>query len=97
MAIIEDYEDVVSMSLTGNLILFLIFYKVVSSLLEDYNINPKDIGYLSVGTETLIDKSKSLKTELMQLFAEYNNYDIEGVTHLNACYGSTDALFSAVA
>ena len=29
----------------------------------------------------------------MQLFP-FNN-DIEGITHLNACYGGTDALFSA--
>lgn len=33
----------------------------------------------------------------MQLFTLYNNNDIEGITHLNACYGSTDAFFSAVA
>ena len=65
--------------------------------MEDYKINPKDIGYLSVGTESQLDKSKSIKTELMSLFESCNNYDIEGVTHLNACYGSTDALFSAVA
>ena len=33
----------------------------------------------------------------MALFESCDNYDIEGVTHLNACYGSTDALFSAIA
>lgn len=33
---------------------------------------------LQVGTETLIDKSKAVKTTLMQLFAEHGNQDIEG-------------------
>ncbi|MCH93027.1 hydroxymethylglutaryl-CoA synthase [Trifolium medium] len=41
---------------------------VVSSLLEKYNIDPKKIGRLEVGSETVIDKSKSIKTFLMQVF-----------------------------
>jgi len=41
---------------------------VVSSLLEKYNIDPKKIGRLEVGSETMIDKSKSIKTFLMQIF-----------------------------
>jgi hypothetical protein len=45
----------------------------VSSLLEKYNIDPKSIGRLEVGTETIIDKSKSVKTTLMDLFAESGN------------------------
>jgi hydroxymethylglutaryl-CoA synthase len=45
-----------------------------------------------VGTETLLDKAKSLKTILMSLFK--GNHDIEGVTSINACYGSTNALFN---
>lgn len=66
----------------------------VSSLLEKYNIDPNTIGRLEVGTETLIDKSKSCKSVLMQLFGE--NTDIEGVDTYNACYGGTNALLSAV-
>ena len=41
---------------------------VVNSLLEKYGIDPKQIGRLEVGSETVIDKSKSIKTFLMQIF-----------------------------
>lgn len=41
---------------------------VVTSLLEKYGIDPKQIGRLEVGSETVIDKSKSIKTFLMQIF-----------------------------
>lgn len=41
---------------------------VVTSLLEKYKIDPKQIGRLDVGSETVIDKSKSIKTFLMQIF-----------------------------
>ena len=69
---------------------------VVASLLEKYNIDPKSIGRIDVGTETIIDKSKSVKTTIMDLFAESGNTDIEGIDSKNACYGSTAALFNAV-
>ena len=46
-----------------------------------------------MGTETLVDKSKSAKTVLMELFA--GNTDIEGATVVNACYGGTAALLNA--
>ena len=68
---------------------------VVSSLLRKYNIDPRDIGRLEVGTETLLDKSKSVKSVLMQLFAP-SNTNIEGVDTINACYGGTSALFNAL-
>jgi 3-hydroxy-3-methylglutaryl CoA synthase len=41
---------------------------VVASLLRKYNVDPKLIGRLEVGSETVIDKSKSIKTWLMQIF-----------------------------
>lgn len=41
---------------------------VVTSLFEKYGIDPKQIGRLEVGSETVIDKSKSIKTFLMQIF-----------------------------
>ena len=41
---------------------------VVKSLLEKYEIAPERIGRLEVGSETVIDKSKAIKTCLMQLF-----------------------------
>ncbi|TYG88387.1 hypothetical protein ES288_A12G017300v1 [Gossypium darwinii] len=57
MAFCTEVEDVISMSLTA-----------VTSLLAKYKIDPKQIGRLEVGSETVIDKSKSIKTFLMQIF-----------------------------
>lgn len=85
MAFCGDREDINSICLT-----------VVNSLLEKYGIDPKQIGRLEVGTETIIDKSKSVKTVLMQLFAESGNTDIEGIDTTNACYGGTAALINAI-
>jgi 3-hydroxy-3-methylglutaryl CoA synthase len=64
--------------------------------MKKYNIDPKSIGRIDVGTETIIDKAKSVKTVLMQLFEEAGNSDIEGVDNVNACYGSTAAIFNAI-
>jgi hydroxymethylglutaryl-CoA synthase len=64
--------------------------------MEKYNINPKDIGRLEVGTETILDKSKATKTTLMQFFKDAGNLDIEGIDTKNACYGGTSALFNAI-
>jgi hydroxymethylglutaryl-CoA synthase len=85
MAFCTEVEDVISMSLT-----------VVTSLLEKYGIDPKQIGRLEVGSETVIDKSKSIKTFIMQIFEACGNTDIEGVDSSNACYGGTAALFNCV-
>lgn len=85
MSITNDREDINSISLT-----------CVKNLLEKNNIKPARIGRLELGTETLIDKSKSVKTTLMSLFASSKNHDIEGVTSINACYGSTNALFNTL-
>ncbi|TDL16820.1 hydroxymethylglutaryl-CoA synthase [Rickenella mellea] len=85
MACTDDREDINSFALT-----------TVSNLLRKYNIDPRSIGRLDVGTETIIDKSKSVKTTLMDLFEESGNSDIEGIDSKNACYGSTAALFNAI-
>lgn len=85
MGFCTEVEDVISMSLT-----------VVTSLFEKYQIDPKQIGRLEVGSETVIDKSKSIKTFLMQLFEKSGNTDVEGVDSTNACYGGTAALFNCV-
>ena len=45
--------------------------------MRNYNIHPSQVGRLEVGTETLLDKSKSTKTVLMTLFKGY--HDIEGL------------------
>jgi len=68
----------------------------VKNFFEKYEISPAEIGRLEVGTETIIDKSKSVKTFLMELFAQHGNFNVEGVDTMNACYGGTNALFNAV-
>ncbi|KAE8365517.1 hydroxymethylglutaryl-coenzyme A synthase C terminal-domain-containing protein [Aspergillus caelatus] len=84
MSFCDDREDINSIALTA-----------VSGLLHKYDIDPRSIGRLEVGTETMLDKSKSVKSVLMQLF-EHCNTNIEGVDTINACYGGTNALFNAV-
>ena len=83
LAVTGDAEDVNSMALT-----------VTHALLEKYGIDPMSVGRLEVGTETLVDKSKSTKTVLMDLFP--GNTDVEGATVVNACYGGTSALLNAL-
>ncbi|XP_013077525.2 hydroxymethylglutaryl-CoA synthase 1-like [Biomphalaria glabrata] len=85
MGFCSDREDINTLCLT-----------VVQRLMERNSIDYNDIGRLEVGTETIIDKSKSAKTVLMQLFEDSGNTDIEGVDTTNACYGGTAALFNAV-
>lgn len=83
LAISNSVIDIYSFALT-----------VCSNLLKNYNVDPDSIGRLEVGTETILDKSKSVKSVLMQLFGD--NANIEGVDTVNACYGGTNALFNSV-
>ncbi|KAH8663054.1 putative hydroxymethylglutaryl-CoA synthase [Tricladium varicosporioides] len=83
MSFCDDREDIYSFALTAT-----------SNLLSKYKIDTNSIGRLEVGTETILDKSKSVKSVLMQLFG--NNTNIEGVDTVNACYGGTNAVFNAV-
>eukprot|EP01119_Soliformovum_irregulare_P014100 TRINITY_DN3823_c0_g1_i1.p1 TRINITY_DN3823_c0_g1~~TRINITY_DN3823_c0_g1_i1.p1 ORF type:complete len:401 (-),score=132.20 TRINITY_DN3823_c0_g1_i1:42-1244(-) len=85
MAFVSDREDMCSMGLT-----------VVRHLMEKNSIDYKDIGRLEVGTESSLDRSKSIKTYLMQLFMEAGNTEIEGIDNINACYGGTSALFNCI-
>lgn len=85
MGFIDDREDITSICLT-----------VTEKLLNKFQISRNDIGFLMIGTETIIDKSKSVKTALMDLFKECGNTDIEGVHVTNACYGGTASLFHAI-
>src|ERR1700753_1540824 len=78
-----NYQDIYSFALTA-----------LSNLLSKYQIDTNSIGRLEVGTETMLDKSKSVKSVLMQLFRD--NTNIEGVDTVNACYGGTNAVFNAV-
>lgn len=83
MGFVHDNEDINSILLT-----------VVKSLLSKYKISVMDVGRIEIGTESLVDKSKSSKTLLMDLFGD--NVNVEGVTNVNACYGGTAALFNCV-
>ena len=77
MAYASGEEDINSIMMTA-----------MQSLFEKYEVSPLDIGRLEVGTETLIDKSKSVKTTLCQLLNSHGNFDVEGVDNINACYGT---------
>jgi hydroxymethylglutaryl-CoA synthase len=85
MAFCDEREDINSIAASA-----------VQGLLEKFRINPKDIGHLQVGTETIVDKSKSVKTFLMPIFADHGNTSIEGIDTTNACYGGTAAVFNAL-
>lgn len=85
MGFCSDREDINSLCLT-----------VVSKLLERNKIAHAQIGRLEVGTETILDKSKSVKSVLMQLFEPHGVTDLEGIDTTNACYGGTAALFNAI-
>lgn len=85
MGFCSDREDINSLCLT-----------VVQKLIEKNNVKYTQIGRLEVGTETIIDKSKSVKSVLMQLFEPHGATDIEGVDSTNACYGGTAALFNSI-
>ncbi|XP_017520810.2 hydroxymethylglutaryl-CoA synthase, cytoplasmic isoform X2 [Manis javanica] len=85
MGFCTDREDINSLCMT-----------VVQNLMERNSLSYDCIGRLEVGTETIIDKSKSVKTNLMQLFEESGNTDVEGIDTTNACYGGTAAVFNAV-
>lgn len=82
MSFCSDREDIQSLSITA-----------LQRLIERNNLNLHDIGRLEVGTETIIDKSKSVKTFLMTLFEKVGATDVEGIDTTNACYGGTAALF----
>ncbi|XP_049850734.1 uncharacterized protein LOC126323779 [Schistocerca gregaria] len=85
MAFVSDLEDINSLCLT-----------VAHNLLEKYGIDPRSIGRLEVGTETILDKSKPTKSLLMDLFFASGNTDIEGADVKSACYGGTSAIFNSL-
>nr|KAG5712583.1 hypothetical protein BaRGS_011557 [Batillaria attramentaria] len=82
---ISDREDVHSMGLT-----------VLQRLVERQRIPYTEIGCLEVGTATLLDQIKSVKSVLMQLFEDSGNTDVEGVDATHSCVGGTAALVNAV-
>ena len=79
----DEDEDVVTMALT-----------VVSRLVEAHGLRYEDIGMLQVGSESLLDRSKSIKSHLMRLFEASGNHNVEGIDSYQACYGGTAALLT---
>lgn len=64
-------------------------YSYDGSQLASWN----SIGRLDIGSESLIDRSKSMKAYVMDLFERYGGGEgnIEGVDMYNACYGGQAA------
>jgi hydroxymethylglutaryl-CoA synthase len=85
MSFCGDREDTASLALSA-----------VALLMEKNNIAWNNVGRIDVGTESLIDKSKPIKTYLMSLFGEHGNHSIEGVDSMAGCYGGTAALFNCI-
>jgi len=85
MSFCDDREDIYSLALT-----------TLTNLISKYSLDLKNIGRLEVGTETMLDKSKSVKSVLMQLFEKSGNFNVEGVDSYNACYGGTNAVFNSL-
>ena len=81
----SDDEDAVSMAMTA-------FERLINRCELEYS----EIGRLEVGTECQVDRAKSIKSFLMELFARDGLCDVEGADTYNACYGGTNALFNAV-
>ncbi|QDZ22815.1 polyketide synthase [Chloropicon primus] len=82
----NDNEDSVSFALNA-----------VRGLMESHRIPYDAIGRVEVGTESCVDRSKSIKSFLMRLFEEKGNTSVEGVDNTNACYGGTAAFFNSIA
>mmetsp|Transcript_9075 Transcript_9075/g.29824 ORF Transcript_9075/g.29824 Transcript_9075/m.29824 type:complete len:539 (+) Transcript_9075:17-1633(+) len=78
-------EDPVSFGLT-----------VVDRLMRRFAVPYSEVGRLQVGSESLVDRSKSIKSNLMPIFEAHGCYDIEGVDTYHACYGGTSALLSSL-
>jgi hydroxymethylglutaryl-CoA synthase len=76
-------EDVNSICLT-----------VVDRLLSRTGVDRNTVGRIEVGSESHVDRAKSIKSVLMRLFP--GNHSISGSDHLAACFGGTAALFSAI-
>ncbi len=89
MAIPDAHEDIATMAAMA-----------VKKLIETSGIDPKDIAYLAVGTESTVDQSKSAAAYVLGMLERY--YDVD-LAHVGcpqfqfACAGASYALESALA
>ena len=79
----DEDEDAVSMALTA-----------VSRLVEAHGLRYEDVGMLQVASESLLDRSKSVKSHLMALFG--GCADIEGLDAYDGACGGVQALLACV-
>ena len=84
LAVCSEYEDAASMALTA-----------LHRLIRRCIVQPVEIGMLHVGA-SLLDRSKSLKTELMALAEADGCADVEGTDHCDSSASSTSALLRCV-
>lgn len=84
LAFCSDHEDTASIAMNA-----------IQTLFEKYELNETMFGRLEIGTESSLDRSKSIKSFLMQLFP--TNHNLLGVDNTNACYGGTAALLNSLA
>ena len=67
---------------------------VFERLVQRCELALTQIGRLEVGTESQVDRAKSVKSFLMAFFQDEGLHNVEGTDTYNACYGGTNALFS---
>ena len=78
-------EDAVSIALT-----------CVSRLLRRFHVQPTDVGMIQLGSSSLLDRSKCMKSELMGLLERAGCIDVEGTDHCDSARGSISALLNCV-
>ena len=79
----DEDEDAVSMALSAT-----------HQLFEVHGLKYEDVGMAQVGSESLLDRSKSMKSHIMSLFEPHGCANVEGVDQYHACYGGTAALLA---
>jgi len=57
---------------------------------------PPNLRAAQVGSESLLDRAKSIKSNVMALFEAHGATDIQGTDQYNACYGGTAALLNCI-
>uniref|UniRef100_A0A7S2NRK3 Hydroxymethylglutaryl-coenzyme A synthase C-terminal domain-containing protein n=1 Tax=Zooxanthella nutricula TaxID=1333877 RepID=A0A7S2NRK3_9DINO len=98
-----DDEDPVSFSMTVTHRLIDRMQRVGFNMTGQYAPDGQTInawnafGRLDIGSESLIDRSKSMKSYVMDLFERYGDEaNVEGVDMYNACYGGQAAGLAVV-
>ena len=81
----ED-EDASSMVLTA-----------VTRLLHAHNAVKEHVGFIHVGGALSLDRSKSIKSDIMRRFEVADVYDVEGLDAISATHGGAAALHASLA